>query len=87
MIKRTSAAVIAAMLTFGSASAFASDNDVRLDQKTEQAIKEKLTAKGYDVRRITTEDGIYEVYAVKDGERSELQLNRDLKIVSTKDND
>ena len=46
-----------------------------------------LTAEGYEVRRVDSEDGMIEVYALKDGARLELYLDSDLNIVKTKGED
>ncbi len=50
------------------------------------AAKAKVAEQGYDARRVTREDGCYEVYAIgKDGARVELYLNPVTgKIVKTK---
>jgi len=55
---------------------FASDEDVRIDVPRDQwltmeQITEKLAFQGYDVRRVKVEGGVYEVYAIKDGQRVE----------------
>lgn len=44
-------------------------------------ITEALTAEGYEVRQIETEDGYFEAYALKDGVRYEIYLDADLQIV------
>ncbi|OYX43234.1 MAG: hypothetical protein B7Z02_09500 [Rhodobacterales bacterium 32-67-9] len=56
---------------------------------TDAAMREKvtadLTAEGYEVRKIDREDGMIEVYAVKDGKMYEIYLDGELKIVRTKE--
>ncbi len=47
-------------------------------------ITEMLTADGYEVRKIVPEDGMIEVYALKDGQMLELYLDADLNIVRIK---
>lgn len=85
MTKRITTTLLAAMLTLGSGTAaLASNDDMRIDAQTEQAIRERLTAQGYTVRKIESEDGLYEAYALKDGRRMELYLDRDLEIVRSK---
>ena len=42
---------------------------------SEDALKTKATAMGYDVKNIKVEDGCYEIYAIKDGKRVEVYLN------------
>ena len=46
---------------------------------------EVVTAEGYEVRKVTTEDGQIEVYAVKDGKTYELYLDDQFNIVKTGD--
>lgn len=62
-------------------SAFASDDDVRVDVPRDQwltteQITEKLASQGYDVRQVKAENGGYEVYATdKDGKRLEAYVH------------
>ena len=43
---------------------------------TEDAAKAKMTALGYDIRRVKREDGCYELYAIdKKGARVEIYMN------------
>ena len=55
------------------------------DEGVDAAVKEKLTAQlvaqGYDVRKIEAEDGLIEVYVVKDGATEELFFDADLNPV------
>lgn len=44
---------------------------------THQAVRSKLMGQGYEVRKIESEDGLLEVYAVKDGQKYELYLKPD----------
>lgn len=55
------------------------------DAATREKITTDLTAQGYEVRKIDREDGMIEVYAVKDGKMYELYLDAELKIVRTKE--
>ncbi|QKV19259.1 PepSY domain-containing protein [Oricola thermophila] len=65
-MKKLVLATIAAGLI--AAPAMASDfrcTDAPIDQwMSEQALKEKITGMGYEVRRIKVDDGCYEVYAL-----------------------
>jgi len=72
-------------LTLGQ-MAHASD-DARLDDAKVAEIKAALSKQGYDVRRVKTEDGMYEAYAMKDGARLEIYLNDALEIIKTKTDD
>lgn len=71
-------------LTLCASAAFASTD---LSQDRQEEIRTTLTAQGYDVRKIDSEDGLIEVYALKDGARIELYLDADLNIVRTKIDD
>lgn len=55
-----------------------------VDAATQQRIRDKLTAEGWQVAKIKIEDGLYEAYARKGDEKVEIFLDRDLKIVRTK---
>ncbi len=78
--------VLALAIAAGSA-AVASEGHGKIDPATEEAIRTQLTADGYDVRKIETEDGLYEAYALKDGERYEIYFDADLKIVKSEQDD
>jgi hypothetical protein len=71
----------AALLTLAAGAAFASD-DVAPAKAAE--ITALLTAQGYEVRSVQMEDGLYEAYAIKDGEKLEIYLNDAMEIVETK---
>ncbi len=80
---RLKTAAIATLVALGLAvPAIASEAP---DAATQAKITEDLTAQGYEVRKIDTEDGMIEVYAVKDGKMYELYLDADLKVVRTKE--
>lgn len=52
------------------------------------AVTQKLEADGWKVRKVKVEDGCYEAYALKDGERAEVFLNpKTLEIVRIKKDD
>ncbi|MCU9846434.1 PepSY domain-containing protein [Defluviimonas sp. WL0024] len=55
------------------------------DAATQAKITADLKAQGYEVRKIDSEDGMIEVYAVKDGKTYELYLDANLKIVRSKE--
>ena len=74
----------AATLAGGAASATES---VTLDDAAKAKITETLTSQGYEVRRIKTEDGMYEAYALKDGKKMEVYLNAAMEIVRVKTDD
>jgi len=68
------------------AAAVASD-DQRPDAATQERIRAHLTEQGYEVRKIEAEDGQFEAYVIKDGQRMEIYLNDALEIVRTKRDD
>ncbi|MCR8549675.1 PepSY domain-containing protein [Salipiger sp. P9] len=55
-----------------------------IDASTAAQVRDKLAAEGYEVRQIDSEDGMIEVYALKDGARVELYLDADLNVVRSK---
>ena len=59
----------------------------KIDPAKAEEIRATLTAQGYDVRRVKTDDGMYEAYAMKDGQRVEIYLDTDLAIVRTEIDD
>jgi hypothetical protein len=63
--------------------AWASGDEPMLDAATRDRVTAQMVAQGYEVRKIDSEDGMIEVYAVKDGKTWELYLDRDLKIVKS----
>jgi len=79
--------VLAAMLLLPAAGVFASESHGSLTTEVEQKIRSTLTEQGYEVRKIKREDGLFEAYVIKDGERLEIYLDSDLKIIRTKAND
>ncbi|MEH7829216.1 PepSY domain-containing protein [Gemmobacter denitrificans] len=64
-----------------AAPAFASGDEV--DAATRDKATAAMTAQGYDVRKVEMDDGLIEVYAVKDGKTYELYLDADMKIVKS----
>jgi len=79
--------VLVAMLALPATGAFASERHDATTAAQEQAIRDTLTAQGYDVRKIKREDGLFEAYAIKDGERLEIYLDSAMNIVRTKRDD
>lgn len=57
---------------------------VSITQDVQAQITDMLTADGYEVRKIVPEDGMIEVYAIKDGQMLELYLDADLNIIRIK---
>ena len=46
-----------------------------------------LAAEGYEVRRIDAEDGLIEVYALKDGHKLEIYFDHTLRQVEVREMD
>jgi peptidase YpeB-like protein len=77
---------IATALATSAPMVFASSSD-KLTSEISARITEKLTSQGYEVRKIKSEDGLFEAYVIKDGVRQELYLNSELDIVNRKSDD
>lgn len=77
----------AAILATATGSGVMASSDYGISQETRAKVTEKLTAEGYEVRKIKSEDGMIEVYALKDGKKLELYLDTDLNIARTKTDD
>lgn len=71
-----------AFLALSAPLAFASGDTI--DAALKDKVTAEMTAQGYEVRKIDSEDGMIEVYAVKDGKTYELYLDAQLKIVKSK---
>lgn len=80
---RHSLKLLALALTLPAAAAFASDSAPSAE--TQAKIRDLLTGQGYEVRKIESEDGQYEAYAVKDGKKYEVYLNGKLEVVRVKE--
>ena len=55
------------------------------DAATQAKITADLTAQGYEVRKFDSEDGMIEVYAIKDGKMYEIYLDASGKILKIKE--
>ena len=90
MTKLKTLTLIAAMALAAPMAHASDDNDDYgrgLTAEKRAQITERLTAGGYEIRKIEMEDGEIEVYALKDGQRLELYLNDDLSVRRTKIDD
>ncbi|WP_420858800.1 PepSY domain-containing protein [Marivivens marinus] len=79
--------ILALALIVPANFALASGAEPVLTDEIRTQITELMVADGYEVRQIKTEDGYFEVYALKDGEQFELFLDADFNIVDRADND
>lgn len=77
--------LIAAAALSAAALAAPARADDEVDAATQERVTAQMTAEGYEVRKIEMEDGMIEVYAVKDGHAYELYLDSDLKVVKSKE--
>ncbi|MCA8880944.1 MAG: PepSY domain-containing protein [Rhodobacteraceae bacterium] len=84
MTLRVLPVAFAAALAFAGSLAHA-EEDVTLTPETEGQIKTMLTEQGYEVRKVQTEDGMFEAYALKDGKKYEIYLDDKLQIVNLKE--
>jgi hypothetical protein len=84
MLKKLATPLVAALMLSGAA--FAAGTVELTDENTTQ-IETLLTEQGYEVAKIKIEDGMYEAYAKKDGQRYEVFLNGDFEIVKAELND
>lgn len=78
MTRKLFPAAIAVLLM--ALPAFADGEDT-VDAATKEKLTAMLVAQGYEVRKIEHEDGLIEVYVVKDGATAELFFDADLKPV------
>lgn len=78
-MKKIILASLLATVALGSAARAESEHscgDAPKDKwMTEDALKAKAVAMGFEVRQIKVEDGCYEVYGIKDGNKVEALFN------------
>ena len=60
-------------------------SDGKPSAEVEAQIRATLTEQGYEVRKIESEDGMYEAYALKDGKKLEIYLNDKMEIIRVKE--
>lgn len=86
MIRKIAMATLA-LSVLTSPRVFASDADGEVDAAVQAQLTEQLVAEGYDVRQFKSEDGLIEVYVVKDGKMEELWFDASLKQVEHEEGD
>ncbi|MEE4235968.1 MAG: PepSY domain-containing protein [Anderseniella sp.] len=88
---KTTAILALASLALMSGTALASSSDCNEPRDKWMSMDQaraKVTAMGYDVRKLEVDDGCYEAYATKDGKRLEIYLNPvTAEIVKMKEDD
>lgn len=82
MLKTFATPLIIATLIAGAAHAA---GKVELTDENTAQIRELLTEQGYEVAKVKIEDGKYEAYAKKDGEKFEVFLDGDFAIVEVRE--
>ena len=86
--RRLLSAGLAAVLTVSAATALAAVSEGDYAGKTEDEITKSLEAQGYTVRKIETEDGYLEAYALRDGQRYEIYVDPETgKVAKVKRDD
>lgn len=84
---RTAARTALVLSLFSAPAVFASDDAEGVDTATQDKLTAQLVAEGYDVRQFKAEDGLIEVYVVKDGKMEELFFNAKLELVDHEEGD
>ena len=77
--------LLSVLLGVGTAHSVAAEEAV--DAATHDKLAAMLAAKGYVVRRIDAEDGLIEVYALKDGHKLEIYFDHTLRQVEVREMD
>lgn len=72
-------AVFASVLSGGAVAAAT----VELTEENTDQIRQILTEQGFEVGKIKIEDGLYEAYARKDGQKFEVFMNAEFHVVRT----
>lgn len=85
-MKTRFAPVLALSLALAAPMAQASST-LGLNAETKAQITQKLTEQGYEMGKIKVEKGMYEVYARKDGKKTEVLLDAQLNFVRTEMDD
>ena len=86
--RRLLSAGLAAALTLSAGAALAAVSEGDYAGKTADEITKSLEAQGYKVRKIETEDGYLEAYAMRDGQRFEIYVDPETgKVVEIEEDD
>ena len=84
MFMKSTRIVALVALSLGAMVPLAAQASARVDRSVQVQIKDMLSADGYDVRKIVPENGMIEVYAVKNGQMLEIYLDSNLNIMRIK---
>jgi hypothetical protein len=82
MLKTVIAPLALALALTGAAHA---SGKVELTDENTAQIRQVLTEQGYEVAKIKLEDGMYEAYAKKNGQRYEVYLDADFQVVKAEE--
>ncbi len=83
-IKKT---VLIIALTTGLGFSAMASGEVQLNDESKSMITQILTEQGYEVGKIKIEDGLYEAYARKDGQKYEIFMDAEYNVVRTEMDD
>ena len=79
---------LALALVLGMPAAALASSDEKISDAEHARVTDAVTAQGYEVRKLEREDGLIEVYALKEGKRYELYVDGDTgEIVKSKVDD
>jgi len=84
LLKDVKAVTLAVTLLGAFATASLAENSRTVPAEAKAQITQKLQSEGYEVRKIKREDGMVEVYAMKDGKMLELYLDAAMNVVRVK---
>ena len=81
-------AVVALVLgTLAAPAITMAETEGAVDAAVQETLTAQLVAEGYDVRQFKAEDGLIEVYVVRDGKMEELWFDASLKQVAHEEGD
>ncbi|MBK0400039.1 PepSY domain-containing protein [Limibaculum sp. M0105] len=79
---------LALALVLGMPTAALASSDEKIPDAERARVTDAVAAQGYEVRKLEREDGLIEVYALKEGKRYELYVDGDTgEIVKSKVDD
>lgn len=87
MMIRKFATVALVLGTLAAPAITMAETEGKVDAAMQEKLTAQLVAEGYDVRQFKAEDGLIEVYVVKDGKMEELWFDASLKQVAHEEGD
>jgi Peptidase propeptide and YPEB domain len=79
---RMAALMVATGLTLFSAGSALAEGDAP-DAALQETLTAQMLAEGYEVRKMQIEEGMIEVYAIKDGATFEMYYGEDLALIKS----